>query len=75
MAAVFVAALREWRRAFEGGRAARSQLAGIKERIDKAMSVTILRETDGIERQLGLSRHRGLGRRPSSACSARSGAS
>ena len=28
-------------------------LAGIKERIDKAMSVTILRETDGIERQLG----------------------
>ena len=28
-------------------------LPGIKERIEKAMSVTILRETDGIEKQLG----------------------
>jgi biopolymer transport protein TolQ len=53
MAAMFVAALREWRRAFEGGAPRESQIAGIKERIDKAMSVTILRETDGIERQLG----------------------
>ena len=53
MAAVFVAALREWRRAFEGGAPRESQLPGIKDRIDKAMSVTILRETDGIERQLG----------------------
>jgi len=48
-----VAALREWRRAFEGGAPRESQIPGIKERIDKAMSVTILRETDGIERQLG----------------------
>jgi len=53
MAAVFVAALREWRRAFEGGNPRESQVAGVKDRIDKAMSVTILRETDGIERQLG----------------------
>jgi biopolymer transport protein TolQ len=53
MAAMFVAALREWRRAFEGGAPRESQLAGIKERIDKAMNVTIMRETDGIERQLG----------------------
>ncbi|MGZ5922753.1 MAG: protein TolQ [Rhizomicrobium sp.] len=53
MAAMFVAALREWRRAFEGGAPRESQIPGIKERIDKAMSVTILRETDGIERQLG----------------------
>ncbi len=53
MSAVFVAALREWRRAFEAGAPRESQIAGIKERIDKAMSVTILRETDGIERQLG----------------------
>ncbi len=53
MAAVFVAALREWRRAFEGGAPRESQLAGIKDRIEKAMSVTILRETDGVERQLG----------------------
>ncbi len=53
MAAMFVAALREWRRAFEGGSPKESQIAGIKERIEKAMNVTIMRETDGIERQLG----------------------
>ena len=53
MAAVFVAALREWRRAFETGAPREAQVTGIKERIDKAMNVTIIRETDGIERQLG----------------------
>jgi biopolymer transport protein TolQ len=53
MAAVFISALREWRRAFEGGAPRETVLAGVKERIDKAMSVTITRETDGIERQLG----------------------
>ena len=53
MAATFIAALREWRRAFESGSPRESQVAGVKERIDKAMNVTILRETDGIERQLG----------------------
>jgi len=53
MAAMFVAALREWRRAFEGGAPKESQIGGIKERIEKAMNVTIMRETDGIERQLG----------------------
>ena len=54
MAAVFVAALREWRRAFDGGAIPKeSQLLGIKDRIDKAMNVTIMRETDGIEGQLG----------------------
>jgi biopolymer transport protein TolQ len=53
MAAVFIAALREWRRAFENGNPRESQVVGVKERIDKAMNVTILRETDGIERQLG----------------------
>jgi biopolymer transport protein TolQ len=53
MAAVFISALREWRRAFEGGAPKETVLAGVKERIDKAMSVTITRETDGIESQLG----------------------
>ncbi|HWA91650.1 MAG TPA: protein TolQ [Rhizomicrobium sp.] len=53
MAAVFISALREWRRAFEGGAPRESMLAGIKDRIDKAMNVTITRETDGIESQLG----------------------
>ncbi len=53
MAAVFISALREWRRAFEGGAPRESLLPSVKERIDKAMSVTITRETDGIESQLG----------------------
>jgi len=52
-AAVFTAALREWRRAFEGGPPRESLLSGVKDRIDKAMNVTIQRETEGIERQLG----------------------
>jgi len=53
MAAVFIAALREWRRAFENGPPRDAIVANVKERVDKAMSVTILRETDGLERQLG----------------------
>ncbi|MBU6444631.1 MAG: protein TolQ [Alphaproteobacteria bacterium] len=53
LAAVFVSALREWRRAFENGPPRESLLDSIKDRVDKAMSVTILRETDGMERQLG----------------------
>ncbi|HEY2446344.1 MAG TPA: protein TolQ [Rhizomicrobium sp.] len=53
MVAVFASAIREWRRAFEGGPPRESLLPGIKERIDKSMSVTIQRESQGIERQLG----------------------
>jgi biopolymer transport protein TolQ len=53
MSAIFVSALREWRRGFEGAPLRESQLSGIKERIEKAMNVTILRETDGLERHLG----------------------
>jgi biopolymer transport protein TolQ len=54
LAAMFIAGLREWRRAFEGGTPRENALPGIKERIEKAMSVTVLRETDGIEKQLGM---------------------
>ena len=53
MSAVFVSALREWRRAFEGGAPREWLLPGIKERIDKTMGVTILRETDSVEKNLG----------------------
>jgi biopolymer transport protein TolQ len=53
MAAVFVAALREWRKAFEGGPPREAIVANVKDRIEKAMSVTIMRETDGLERSLG----------------------
>jgi biopolymer transport protein TolQ len=53
MATVFVSALREWRRAFEAGSPREATLPSIKDRIEKAMNVTILREMDGLERQLG----------------------
>ncbi len=55
MVAMFIAGLREWRRGFEmAGGLREAMLPGIKERIEKTMNATILRETDGIERQLGL---------------------
>jgi biopolymer transport protein TolQ len=53
MAAVFISALREWRRAFENGPPRETLLDSVKDRVDKSMSVTIMRETDGLERQLG----------------------
>jgi len=53
MVAVFASAIREWRRAFETGPPRIEFLAGVKDRIDKAMSVTIQRESQSIERQLG----------------------
>jgi biopolymer transport protein TolQ len=53
MATVFISALREWRRAFETGAPREALLPSIKDRIEKAMNVTILREMDGLERQLG----------------------
>jgi biopolymer transport protein TolQ len=55
LAAMFIAGLREWRRAFEANGGLRESLIpGVKDRIEKAMSVTILRETDGIEKNLGI---------------------
>jgi biopolymer transport protein TolQ len=49
MAALFVAAMREWKRTYEGG--ARS-LLGLTQRIEKVMSVTIAREVERLERRL-----------------------
>src|SRR5579872_2013030 len=51
--AVFVAALREWKRSFESGPPKEWQLAGLKERVEKAMNVSIQREVEKIERGLG----------------------
>jgi len=50
MAAVFVAAMREWRRSAQ--RLAGSDLvaAGVKERIDRTMAVTVQREMERLER-------------------------
>ncbi|MBI4273627.1 MAG: protein TolQ [Rhizobiales bacterium] len=49
MAALFVAAMREWKRSFEGQ--SRS-FAGLQMRIEKVMDVTIAREVDRLERRL-----------------------
>ena len=49
MAAVFVAAMREWKRTFEGtGRA----VHGLSQRIDKVLDVTIQREAERLESKL-----------------------
>jgi biopolymer transport protein TolQ len=49
MAALFVAAMREWKRTYEGGD--RSP-AGLTQRIEKVMDVTIAREVERLERRL-----------------------
>jgi biopolymer transport protein TolQ len=52
MTAVFVSGLREWRRAFEHGAPSAAVLAGTKDRVEKAMGVTISRETDAVEKSI-----------------------
>jgi biopolymer transport protein TolQ len=49
MAALFVAAMREWKRSFEG---THKSFAGLQMRIDKVMQVTIAREIERLERRL-----------------------
>jgi len=49
MAALFVAAMREWKRSFETG--ARSPI-GLQMRIDRVLDVTIARETERLENRL-----------------------
>jgi biopolymer transport protein TolQ len=53
MAAIFVAALREWRRSFEKSPPPKeTSHAGVKDRVEKAMNVSIQRETEKVERGL-----------------------
>ena len=49
MAALFVAAMREWKRSFEGASRA---IGGLQMRIEKVMDVTIAREIERMERHL-----------------------
>jgi biopolymer transport protein TolQ len=49
MAALFVAAMREWKRSFEGGAKA---IGGLQMRIEKVMEVSIAREVERLERRL-----------------------
>ena len=50
MAAIFVAAMREWKKSFERG--ARTPI-GLQMRIEKAMDVTLAREAETLESRLG----------------------
>ncbi len=50
LAAIFVAAMREWKKSFERG--ARSPI-GLQMRIDRAMDVTMAREAEQFEARLG----------------------
>ena len=59
MAALFVAAMREWKRSFEGN--ART-IGGLQMRIEKVMEVTIAREVEHLERAAAGPRHRRIGR-------------
>jgi biopolymer transport protein TolQ len=53
MAAVFVAALREWRRSLEKVANPKDALQfGVRDRVEKAMNVSIQRETEKLERGL-----------------------
>lgn len=49
MAALFIAAMREWKRSHEGGARPRG---GLQARLDRVMNVTIGREMDRLERRL-----------------------
>jgi biopolymer transport protein TolQ len=49
MAAMFVAAMREWKRSFEG---TTRSFAGLPMRIEKVMNVTLAREVERLERRL-----------------------
>jgi len=50
MGSIFVAAMKEWKKSFERG--ARSPM-GLQMRIDKAMDVTLVRESERLEARLG----------------------
>lgn len=53
IAAVFVAGLREWKRSFENGPPRDTAIPGVKDRVEKAMTVAIQRESEKLERGMG----------------------
>jgi biopolymer transport protein TolQ len=52
MASIFTAAMREWRRSAAKGLASSAQKAGLAQRIDRVMQVTLGREMEGLERHM-----------------------
>ncbi len=53
MSAVFIAAMREWRRALaKGGSAGNGGQVGLSDRIERVMQITLMREMDHVERHM-----------------------
>ena len=52
MASIFTAAMREWRRSATKGIADAAQKAGLTQRIDRVMQVSLGREMEGLERNM-----------------------
>jgi biopolymer transport protein TolQ len=52
IASIFTAAMREWRRSAAKGIADAAQKAGLAQRIDRVMQVTLGREMEGLERNM-----------------------
>jgi biopolymer transport protein TolQ len=52
MASIFTAAMREWRRSAAKGISDAAQKAGLSQRIDRVMQVTLGREMEGLERHM-----------------------
>ena len=52
IASIFTAAMREWRRSAAKGIADAAQKAGLSQRIDRVMQVTLGREIEGLERNM-----------------------
>ena len=52
IASIFTAAMREWRRSAAKGIADAAQKAGLAQRIDRVMQVTLGREMEGLERHM-----------------------
>ena len=75
MASIFVAAMREWRRSAAKGLLTNEALReSLRDRIERVMNIALGREMDQLERYMGFLASVGSAA-PSSACSARSGAS
>jgi biopolymer transport protein TolQ len=52
MSSIFIAAMREWRRSASKGLGEASAKAGLSQRIDRVMSITLGREMDHLERYM-----------------------
>ena len=53
MSAIFIAAMREWRRALsKGGSAGNGGQVGLSDRIERVMQITVMREMDHVERHM-----------------------